>query len=311
MTKNDMLALRVINHFNLDGPVIEDKDRDADLLITKAMGRFCSKYSKELKSNYTFIIKYDNDIYSALSYIIVANCGGIVKRNLDIRLMGTPKTSEEKQFFNRVKTITYHKAKKAKKAILITGFHPICNVINLAQLSKEFIEIANPLERFVPDTFRVTQSYWLQVAFAESLDKRVKLSNWFTIDEWNKFFSLPLSVDNLPQVLPNIDYDVPVCVFSFDARHLNKEFFSEEDAKYFDFILESSKEGNLHLYDVRGLSEENIEFLKCNLSPYIDYRNQPMRLNFYTPSTDEKGQFNYFYPDDYHWDTDEEEENNE
>lgn len=272
MTEKDWLCLRAINQFNLDGPCYQNREKDANNIIARAIGRFISLYKKEIKNNYTFIINYDNDFYSALAYVVVANCGGVMKKQLDLRLLGTPKTPEEKQFFNGIKLINYQKAKKAKKAVLVTGFHPICNVINLNELSKNFIEIANPLERFTPDAFSFAQSYYFSKDFLKAVDKRVTISEEFRRNDWSTFFSYPICADNLPVDTSEIKTDVPIVFFRMEA--------GEQYFKFYDFILESSKEGNIHYYII---DEKDEEFLKTNLNPYLDLRNQISELNTTRP----------------------------
>lgn len=264
MTEKHINALRAINYFNLDGPVCKNRNDDADNIIALSLLRMNNTYKKEIQNNYTFIIDYRNDVYSALAYIMIRNCGGMFKKNLDIRIMGNIKTPEEKKLFNGVKTIDYHKAKKHKKKVLVTGFHPICNVTNIEDLSKNFIEIMNPIERFTPDSINIAIGYYFTTEFINALSTTKTTAEQNKIMAWDKFFTYPISIDNLPAELPPFDKSIPICAFRL--------YGEEDEFSYYDKIIESAKEGNIHIYLVEG-GEKEVAFCQTNLNRYMELRN--------------------------------------
>ena len=272
--------LRIINYFNLNCPVYNDEVKNTDLVISKVIGQFLFEYSAKVRQGYTFIVNYDNDIYSLLAFALIKNCISVVKGNIDIRYMGTLKTEIEKEYFKGIKPIGFKKASKMKKAVLITGFNPICNVKHQEYLSKHFIDIFNPLEHYTPENIRINQNFYFD---------KDKFSDFYFTDTgfetqrqlyWKEYFSYPITeVKEEYHFNPdkfyeeNIDESIPVVVFSLLG--------TEEDFDLYDFILKSSKEGNIHLYIVNG-DEGKIDFVKTNLNPYIDPRNMLQDINLLT-----------------------------
>ena len=104
--------LRVINHFNFIGPFFNDKQKDADFSIGSVIREIITKYDYEIKHNYTFVVKYDKDIYSFLAYRIIYNAGSILQKNIDIKILGNINTPEEKEIFKGIPVIGYRKARK-------------------------------------------------------------------------------------------------------------------------------------------------------------------------------------------------------
>lgn len=277
--------LRVINHFNLDGPYTEDEQKNTDMAVVKAIHSFIQNYDSEIKQNYTFIIKYDNDIFSLLAYRIIKNSSTIIGRDLDIRYYCENLTPEEKEYFKGIKPIGLRKAKKLKKAVLITGFNSICNVNGDGYFSKFFIDIHRPIEHFTPKNLRILQSFY----FDKDKDKKIFIENLGlrTQEEqnWEQYFSYPITNTNNNDTA---DYESEI----FTRKHLDILYNNvpivlfilsgtEEDFPIYDFILKSSKEGNIHCYYVQGNKQENIDFVKTNLSPYLDFRNQINDINLF------------------------------
>ena len=148
--------LKTINHFNFVGPFFNDKQKDADFSIGSAIRETITKYDYEIKHNYTFVIKYDKDIYSFLAYRMIYGAGSVLQRNIDIKILGDVNTPEEKEFFKDIPV------RKLKKVIFVTGYHPIYNVIDLSSYSKTFVEIFNPIERFLPNSLSMAQEFYLK-----------------------------------------------------------------------------------------------------------------------------------------------------
>lgn len=262
---------RIINYFNFNCPINKDEERGTDSSIVKAIHTFINKYNTETKLNYTIIIKYDNDIFSYLSYLIIKNAGSAMGKNLDIRICGNL-NKEEKELFKNVKLIGLKRAKNLKKAILITGFHPICNVEADGYYSKNFIEIYHPLEYFTPKQLFITQKFYCK---EDSCLYNVKLGigNEKEI-YWDNYFSYPIGNTDNPifnyQHLICLKEKIPVVIFKLSG--------TEKDFPLYDFILKSSKEGNIHLYYIDG----DKDFVINNLSRYLDYRNTIQNFNTLT-----------------------------
>lgn len=245
--------LRTINHFNFVGPFFNDKQKDADFSIGSVIREIITRYDYEIKHNYTFVIKYDKDIYSFLAYRMIYSAGSVLQRTIDIKILGDVNTPEEKEIFKNVPVIGYRKARKLKKVVFVTGYHPIYNVIDLSSYSKTFIEIFNPIERFLPDSLTIAQEFYLKPEsqlwslFLETREDNYLDSDWENV----------------------IDKTVPIVVFKLEGN--------ENDFPVFNFILKSSKEGNIHMYVVENKEAE--KFITDNLRIYVDTRNVPSELN--------------------------------
>ena len=267
--------LRTINFFNFYGPFFFNKERDTDFAIAKSAQDILIRYEKDMKRKVTIILKYDNDFYSYLAYRMIRFAAGAKQIEINLRILGEIKTDQEKEIFKEFKTISWHKARKIKNAIFVTGYHPIYNVIDLSSYSKTFVEILNPIERFAPDVLTTAQEFYLNSdsplwsIFLEGRDDDYLESAWEG----------------------RIDKDIPLCVFDLQGN--------EDDFPVFNFILKSAREGNIHLYIYKN--EEQSEFIYNNLRPYLETRNVPDQINMitmdeyrqlWTSSTNEDGSIN-------------------
>lgn len=180
--------------------------------------------------------------------------------NNNIYLMGNLTTEAEKKFFYGVKTISEKKAKRMKKNILVTGFHPICNVINLKYFYKNFIDVVSPISQFSPINLEIAEDYYINDNLKEALYKNKDED----ISLWKTFFSYPLSSKEVPKKGICIDTKIPICIFKLKDRN---------NFDLFDFILKSDKENNIHLYDMSECSIEDIEYFKFNLNFYLETKN--------------------------------------
>lgn len=267
--------LRTINFFNFYGPFFFNKERDTDFAIAKSAQDILTRYEKDMKHKVTIILKYDNDFYSYLAYRMIRFAAGAKQIEINLRILGEIKTDQEKEIFKEFKTISWHKARKIKNAIFVTGYHPIYNVIDLSSYSKTFVEILNPIERFAPDVLTTAQEFYLNSdsplwsIFLEGRDDDYLESAWEG----------------------RIDKDIPLCVFDLQGN--------EDDFPVFNFILKSAREGNIHLYIYKN--EEQSEFIFNNLRPYLETRNVPDQINMitmdeyrqlWTSSTNEDGSIN-------------------
>lgn len=267
--------LRTINFFNFYGPFFFNKERDTDFAIAKSAQDILTRYEKDMKRKVTIILKYDNDFYSYLAYRMIRFAAGAKQIEINLRILGEIKTDQEKEIFKEFKTISWHKARKIKNAIFVTGYHPIYNVIDLSSYSKTFVEILNPIERFAPDVLTTAQEFYL------NSDSPL----WSIFLEGRDDDYLESTQEG------RIDKDIPLCVFDLQGN--------EDDFPVFNFILKSAREGNIHLYIYKN--EEQSEFIFNNLRPYLETRNVPDQINMitmdeyrqlWTSSTNEDGSIN-------------------
>lgn len=261
--------LEILYHYKMETPLYEDRERSADMTLARTLARFLSQYGEQLRRKYTFIVDYRNDVYSYLAYRIVRNAASAINSDIDIRLLGELKLDEEKKFFADVPTIGWRKAKKHKKAVIITAFNPIYNVKCAENFSNIFIEVFNPLEYVSPTDLATIQDYYLEKdssLYVEGLGKN-------GIEKWYEFYEKPF-VNECPTELT----DTPPCVIFILSG-------TEEDFPAYDAIRASVKEGNTHLYII---PEEKIKFVVNCLSPYVPSAYIPNDLNIITEDTMDK-----------------------
>lgn len=261
--------LEILYHYNMEIPLFEDKEKSADMTLARVLVTFLRQYGEELRRKYTFIVDYRNDVYSYLAYRIIRNAASAINSDIDIRLLGELKTDEEKKFFADVPTIGWRKAKKHKKAVIITAFNPIYNVNYGEDFSNIFIEVFNPLEYISPYDLSTIQDYYLNKdssLYVEGLGKN-------GMEEWYNFYEKPFTA-KLP-IEPN---GLPTYVIWVLSG-------SEDDFPAYDAIRQSIKEGNIHLYVI---PEKKIDFVKSCLSPYVPSAYIPNDLNIIVEDTADK-----------------------
>lgn len=267
--------LRIINHLNLDGPYLSNETKNADFSILNSMNQFILKYKEEIKNHYTFIIKYDNNIFSYLSYRIIRNVKSAKNTDLDIRILGELKYPDEKEYFKGLKPVNLSKAKRLKKVVFITGFNPICNVNCLNGFSNIFLKIYNPIEHFTPNALKSAQDFFIK---SDNTIYKKDIGNATpSEEEWSKFYTYPIGLKTdkpfsaYSNILEKCDLKIPLVFYTLSG--------TEKDFLLYDEIRKSSKEGNIHLYIA---PTDKIDFIKTNLSPYLDFRNQLNELNTLT-----------------------------
>ena len=206
---------------------------------------------------------------------IIHTAATAIQRTIDIRILGEL-NSDEQEYFKHFKTISYRKAKKMKNAVLITGFNPILNVDCIGDLSKVFIEIYNPISRLTPVTLQTLFSYWIDkdcFLYDENFAK-TEWSKYTDYEDEKKFSETDFSNENLTpsikEIYNNIDENIPIVHFILSG--------TTEDFPLYNYILKSSREGNIHIYTIYG-GEEEVEFTKLNLGTYIGFRNYPRNCN--------------------------------
>lgn len=271
--KTQLKYLRIINYLNFELNLMPNNsnEQNANVALLKAMRDFLSKYSSEIKKKYTFVVKYEHDIYSFLALRICHAAVTAIRKTIDIRILGDL-TKEEQEFFKDFKSIGLKKAKKLKQCVLITGFNPILNVENEMFLSKKFIMIHHPIERLTPiDLYTLMNFYLKEDSFLYKKD--LKATNWSffyqtPVGLTNNFEMKELAWDISPDdIYQKCDKNIPIVAFKLKG--------TEEDLDTFDIIYKSSKEGNIHLYIIEG----DRNFVINNLISYLDCRNVPQDIN--------------------------------
>ena len=288
--------LRINNYFNFEGPCMnytgeKNVEQDTNYIISKTISRFISTYKPIISKHPTFVLKYDNDLYSYIAFKIVHAASVCMHRVFDIRILGDL-NAEEQKLFKEFKTISYRNAKKLKNCILITGFNPIFNVDCEGDVSKVFIEICRPIERFSPITIYTAMNFYLDknsFLYDEEINPEgtgMEEQNpmwWSEIVDDDESFKVDLEKDKpnvgligyycsptAEEIYKKVDKTVPIVHFILNGN--------EDDFPMYEFILNSSKEGNIHVYTIIN-GRKGYEFTRLNLGTYIDYRNCPRPIN--------------------------------
>lgn len=280
--------LRVINYFDFDGPYSPDREKDANFATMLAIRRFIRKYDYQLSHGYSFIIKYDNDIYSYLAFKIIMNAVSAMQGKIELRILGKASDDEEKEYFKDINHISFKNAKKLRKKVLLTGFHPICNVDGVGDFSNDFTEIYNPIAHFTP--------YQLGQVMEFYVGEKSKFYNiWETgylngnQKDWGDYFDWEIFNSNNKSAEayePNCFWKMARKAEFVDHKIiLYKLSGTEEDFGIYDNIINTDL--NIHtdqnsnaifLYEM-PTNEENRQFIEVNLAPYLSIKNRPTLLN--------------------------------
>lgn len=258
--------LKIIYTYKFDGPHCEDISKDTDIAIINFINSFLRNCKHLLKMNYSIIIEYNNSIYDYLTYRLVSNALPLTTVKPEINILGVCNSPEEQALFKNVQFIGKKKAKKIKRAVYITGHHPIYNVKNLNDVSKQFSTVINPLERFSPPQMNQLIHYYVE--------KKNPL--FTTIDEDNslyRFYQFPVGLkdfDDLPTT------KTPKAVYLFKLSG------TEDDFKCYDFILEKADKepDSIFLYLVP--SDDAAAYTELNLIPYLPRHLVPNKFNVIT-----------------------------
>ena len=270
--------LKIIHKYNFDGPHCEDSERDTNIAIINLYSIILKQYNHLFKSGYSIIIKYNQDIYTYLTFKLMRNFVPLTTVKPDFYICGSCDSIDIKKYLGNVNIITPRKAKKIKKAVLITGYHPICNVENDNELSKYFKTILNPLEHFTPSQLIQLQEFYL-IDSDPFYDGDLGHQDEFLLD----FFTYP--VGNLTETnIINIPFDEKKKVTEFILSGTEKDF------KLYDVVvhLNAEDEDNIFIYNVKD--EKAMEFITFCLNPYISRRNAPNQFNVVF------GENNIFHP---------------
>lgn len=251
----------------MDIPLLEDKEKNADMIITRIVVKFLQKYNRLLRLKHTFIVDYRNDAYSFIAYRIIRSAASAINSDIDLRILGVPKTEEEKSFFKDVPTIGWRKAKKHKKAVIITAFNPIYNVSTAENSSNIFIEVFNPLEYISPYDIETIQDFYINkdsLLYIENIGK-----NSEELESWYEFYEHPLDKNVYPRDIDTND-KLPIVFFLTGT---------EDDFPAYDEILKCAAVGEIVLYVI---PEGKEEFIKGCLAPHVPSAYLPNKLNTIT-----------------------------
>ena len=254
----------------MDIPLLEDKEKNADMVITRIIVKFLQKYSKLLRLKYTFIVDYKNDAYSFLAYRIIRSAASAINSDIDLRILGEVKTEEEKYFFKNVPTIGWRKAKKHKKAVIITAFNPIYNVSTAENFSNIFIEVFNPLEYISPYDLETIQDFYIDKDSSLYIENIGRNSE--ELEGWYEFYERPLDETFYPK---DIRVNDKLAIVFFLSG-------TEDDFPAYDEILKCAAVGEIVLYVIPGGKEE---FVKGCLAPHVSSAYLPNKLNTITEET--------------------------
>lgn len=224
------------------------------------MNKFLIEFKKEIALKYNMIILYQNDIYSYFAYKIIKNALISLKKDNNIFILGkVPK--EEKNLFSKENVITkIHSKKKKKKDIVITGFNPIYNVIDISKLSKDFDKIYHPLQTMPPEYIDMLIEYYVP-------DKSCLLNQ---------------TTDNIKE-LKDKYYCSNVIINEKNPFVCYELTGSEKDFPIYNYILQHQDKINLYI-----IPPEGEKFVKTNLGFYIMGRNYPNEFNIVTKDVAEQ-----------------------
>jgi len=180
-----------------------------------------------------------------------------LRKKINIFIVGRL-SAKEKEYFKGIKIIPKWCVKKIKNPILLTGFHPIVNVIDFEKNSKNFIEIYHPLSRFEPRNLAQLMEFYLH---EDSILFDKKLLEYKMI-----------RYDNLFNSMSDEEIDKNKIFNCYKLKG------NEEDFNLYDDIVKKSANGDIIVYIIN----DNIDFVQNNLGRYVDYRNYPCKYNIFT-----------------------------
>lgn len=251
--------LRIKNHYNFYGNYTNNLPNDTNYIASLVIRNFIAKYQKNIENKCTFIIQYNNDIYSLILARLLRAAEYVTHKNLNLKILGKF-TEDEKEYFKGIDIIKSYNIKKMRTPILISPYNPIVNVNCLLNLSNEFSDFYCPLERIEPRNLAQLMDFYV-----EETDKLYskKLKEWIDID-YNK------KIENLEiEFFPYSESDIHHYILSG----------TEKDFGLYGKILLDSKKGIICLY---SLPNDKIDFFKTNIIQYIDYCNLPNDFNIVT-----------------------------
>lgn len=257
--------LKIIHKYNFDGPHCEDSETDTNIAIINLCNTLLRDYSHLIKSGYSFILDYNEDIYTYLALRLIRNFTPLTTVKPTFYYCGVCESPLHKRFLGDITSITVKKAQKMKKAILITGYHPICNVKIGNDLSKYFKTIVNPLERFTPNQLIQLQEFYLSPS-DPFYDKALGHEDEFLLN----FFQYPVGDVTGPLNYPVVK-DKRVIEFKLSG--------TKKDFRLYNQIVRMDAEDINYVFIYNVDDEYAAEFITTNLNPYLSRRNTPNQFN--------------------------------
>jgi hypothetical protein len=245
----------IVHNLNLDYQKEFNYERQTSKTLNIIMNNFIHDY-KEKFDTHTFLLEYNDDICSIISYYILKNIQGIYDFNL--KVFGRIKNTK-KLFYNNKDIIKKRKLKYIDNIIKINSFNPLYYV---DFTEKDFNDLSNS----------------------------ISLINRFTIKQLKyicKFFNLN-TIQNKKIIYPLLDKDSLFLHTLYNClRFTNNKIIkdkycikvkkfkvyeltgTEEDFPIFDSILEDEQDSLCFYY----CPKEKEEFIKNNLNHFINSRN--------------------------------------
>lgn len=267
--------LKIIYNYKFDGPHCEDTQKDTDIAILNFINNTLRQYGHLFKMGYCVILEC-NSIFDYLCYKLIQNISPLTTVKPKFYIIENK--DADKTLFKNVTFIGLKKAKKMKRAIFISGYHPIYNVTDLTEKSKYFKTILKPFERFTPCQILQLQDFYTE--------KKNPYYNENLVDkDWlYRFYQYPVGLKDFNVNLSNLK--TPLNIYLFELSGTEKDF------KCYDFILRKDEDDAIFLYKVD--SQEAADFTKLNLNPYMQRHHAPNKYNIIL-GTNEVFHPNYIY----------------
>lgn len=268
---NNILHKIIYNYLNLDYPngLISYSDQ-TNKTICKVMNDFINTYKNDFDSK-NFILIYQDDIYSLITYNILKNIQGIY--NFNLKIFG--KRKKTKKYIKKNNFINKFKIKKIKQddIIYISCFNPIYKVKNKKNVFKELRtnNYYNLIDKFTPLQFQIISEFYAI--------KDEKLLQEFKQDYFLDFKWFTLHEGTFQN---NFDTDI------FNNEYFNNIFKNEFNKTNIYIIKLNGNENDFPLFDylrnIDGINlyffdNKNLNFLQTNLNFYINPKNAIKNYN--------------------------------
>lgn len=253
----DVAKILFLKHYDLDYQ-FANIEYQTNLLVNKTMNDFRNKYKDH--KNITFILYYNNNIYSLLTYRIIKNLESLM--GFDLKIYGKCKKEYEKEMFKNVKTIGYNKLKRLKNKVLISDYNPICNVVDDKKVFNLFEKIEYPIIHFIPKELEILQSFYIKPESEFYRDNICRETN--EIEKYYNLFN--------KNYLGELDKQKELEYFNNSDLRINVFYLSgtEKDFELYSLIRASDSNGIINIY----VYENNLDFIKVNLNPYVTGKNR-------------------------------------
>lgn len=263
---NNVFNKIIYNYLNLDySNNLIDYENQTNQTVCKIMNNFIDTYKNNF-NNKTFILMYQDDIYSLIAYNILKNIQGVYHFNLKIY----GKRKNTKQYIKKNEFVNFLKFKRIKQEniIYISCFNPIYKVKNSPILFKElsYNDCYKIINKFTPYQFEILSKFY-------SIKKEILLDefklNFFI--QFKQFTSdIQSFLDEKPDIFKNkyfsdmVEYELKNSKF-----YLIKLNGNESDFELFDRLIKLN-EVCFYFYDN---NKEKEDFLKLNLNNYVPTAN--------------------------------------